>query len=408
MPTGRSNAPHITYHVVRRAIFSMWSLVLLLVSLPLFGFGLYYDPQERRCARYPHATKPVDVAYAYVYFTFGMLLIASILCCNLLVVRRLHHAGHASWGRVRARCRTIGAGAGPGPGPLSASGCYDGDPQPPRPRSRWALVRVLLLMRRGRPDVEEVEEAGEQAESQQQPPLIRRFSRSCQSRVRALHLQHSESVDSATHEETAFAKLMGFLCVLFVLCWLPQMIAIPITQLWPDWSPGKKFSRLADLSLLLHFTLDPFVYVLQSCTRRHHHKSVTPPAPAPAAPRHLPPHTPHTPGPGPGGGPGGGAVGHALAGAAATGAASAWPSSPAPAPGLDPQCQSYMRKLGSSLRLCGALAMCSCRSRSRSRGRRRQEGLPSDFNSRDLSLLQYHGNTSGITRSHHMPNSVAL
>ncbi|XP_052124369.1 uncharacterized protein LOC113203891 [Frankliniella occidentalis] len=364
---------HITYHVVRRAIFSMWSLVLLLVSLPLFGFGLYYDPREQRCARYPHATKPADIAYAYVYFTFGMLLIASILCCNLLVVRRLHQAGHSNWGRVR--CRTVGSmGMG------TSSGCYEGDPQPQR--RRWALVRVLLLMRRGRPGAaDEPKDAAAQAE--QPPPLTRRYSRSSRT-ARTRALQHSESVDSATHEETAFAKLMGFLCVLFVLCWLPQMIAIPVTQLWPDWSPGKKFSRLADFSLLLHFTLDPFVYVLQSCTRRHQHKSVTPPA----AHRHPAAHAP-------------GAVGHALAGAAAAGAASAWPASPAAAQ----QSQSYMRKLGSSLRLCGALALCSCRGQGESRGRRRQDGL--EPNSRDLSLLHY-PSASVITRSHHVPNSVAL
>ncbi|XP_034253721.1 prostaglandin E2 receptor EP4 subtype [Thrips palmi] len=234
---------HITYHVVRRAIFGMWSCVLLLVMLPLFGFGLYYNPESNECARYPKATKPADIAYAYVYFTFGMLLIASILCCNLLVVRRLHRAGQTAWGRVgRVRSRTL------------TSATYYSDTRP----------RVLLLLRRGRPRPEDAKDTKEQ-----QPPLIRRFSRNCH-RVRAL--QHSESVDSATHEETAFAKLMGFLCVLFVLCWLPQMMAIPLTQLWPTWPPGRKFARLADFSLLLHFTLDPFVYVLQSCTRRHHHK----------------------------------------------------------------------------------------------------------------------------------------
>lgn len=57
--------------MVQRAIFSMWSCVLFLVMLPLFGFGLYYDPVKRICVRYPHATEPVDIAYAYVYFTFG-------------------------------------------------------------------------------------------------------------------------------------------------------------------------------------------------------------------------------------------------------------------------------------------------------------------------------------------------
>ena len=96
------------------------------------------------------------------------------------------------------------------------------------------------------------------------PPLGRRISRSS-SRMRAL--KHTESLEAATHEELAFAKLMAFLCVLFVLCWLPQMITIPLAQLKPFWGPGQKFTRIADFSLLLHFMLDPFVYVLQRCTR---------------------------------------------------------------------------------------------------------------------------------------------
>lgn len=375
---------HITYHVVRRAIFSMWTCVLLLVMLPLFGFGLYYNPESKECARYPKATKPVDIAYAYVYFTFGMLLIASILCCNLLVVRRLHRAGQSAWGRVR--CRTLtsttysDAHTRSPPAP-------DPDPLQP-PASRWGLLRVLVLLRRGS-GASGPEKAEDSLEQHQQPPLIRRASnRNCQ-RVRALQrLQHSESVDSATHEETAFAKLMGFLCVLFVLCWLPQMMAIPLTQLWPTWPAGRKFARLADFSLLLHFTLDPFVYVLQTCTRRHQQK---PPPPVP--------HAPYM-----------GAVGRVLAGAGATGAASAtaraapWPQTPPP--------QSYVGKLGSSLRLC----LCSCGSRG-GRGqddacRRRQDGLGlhSDSHSRDTALLHYHrhqATSSGATHSH-MANSVAL
>jgi hypothetical protein len=63
---------HVTYHLIRRSIFSLWAGVLLLVSLPLFGFGRYYSPgPPLRCERYRQATDPVGTAYAYLYFAFG-------------------------------------------------------------------------------------------------------------------------------------------------------------------------------------------------------------------------------------------------------------------------------------------------------------------------------------------------
>lgn len=135
-----------------------------------------------------------------------MLLIASILCCNLLVVRRLHRAGQSSWGRIRSRT------------PHAELAAH------PHPHSQRSRLRALFGRGRERSASAPCPAGSFQDDSKSPhpPPLIRRFSRSC-SRVRAL--QHSESLDSATHEETAFAKLMGFLCVLFVLCWLPQMVS---------------------------------------------------------------------------------------------------------------------------------------------------------------------------------------
>lgn len=63
---------HVTYHMIRTMIFTLWGFVVLLVSTPLFGFGIYFDPgPPQKCLRYRQATDPVGIAYAYVYFTFG-------------------------------------------------------------------------------------------------------------------------------------------------------------------------------------------------------------------------------------------------------------------------------------------------------------------------------------------------
>jgi hypothetical protein len=61
---------HITYKVIRRAIFCLWLAVFVLVCLPFVGFGLYYD-DDHQCVRYREAKKPTEKAYAYLYFTFG-------------------------------------------------------------------------------------------------------------------------------------------------------------------------------------------------------------------------------------------------------------------------------------------------------------------------------------------------
>lgn len=145
--------------------------------------------------------------------------------------------------------------------------------------------------------------------------------------------------------------------------------------MWPAWTPGQRFVRLADISLLLHFTLDPFVYVLQRCTRRRHHGPPTP------------------------------ALGTALAGAAAAAGAHLLVNEPPP----PPPPQSYIKKLGASLRLCGADALCSCPGS----GGRDGKGKAKDGG--DLSLMHYNATSASavtaLTRTnqaHSLPNSVAL
>ncbi|CAL7945944.1 unnamed protein product [Xylocopa violacea] len=73
-----------------------------------------------------------------------------------------------------------------------------------------------------------------------------------------------------TAEERAFAKLMAVLSISFVICWMPQMISIPLAQFALQLPQkallARKLIRMfhlaADVLLCIHFTLDPYIYVL--------------------------------------------------------------------------------------------------------------------------------------------------
>ncbi|KAK9305284.1 hypothetical protein QLX08_003641 [Tetragonisca angustula] len=73
-----------------------------------------------------------------------------------------------------------------------------------------------------------------------------------------------------TAEERAFARLMAVLSISFVVCWMPQMISIPLAQFAMQLPQkailARKLIRMfhlaADVLLCIHFTLDPYIYVL--------------------------------------------------------------------------------------------------------------------------------------------------
>ncbi|XP_023234326.1 uncharacterized protein LOC111633907 [Centruroides sculpturatus] len=92
---------HITYKVIKRVILATWMLALVLVCLPLMGFGLYYDGQATDgrpvCVRYRFARSAKDVAYAYLMLGFGLSLCLIMAGCNLAVVRVLCRIGAKKW-----------------------------------------------------------------------------------------------------------------------------------------------------------------------------------------------------------------------------------------------------------------------------------------------------------------------
>ncbi|XP_026761436.1 prostaglandin E2 receptor EP2 subtype [Galleria mellonella] len=98
-------------------------------------------------------------------------------------------------------------------------------------------------------------------------PVVRRVSKSsCRQQERSLnsrnnlHLHHN----AATAEEVAFSRLMATLSVLFMICWLPQMVTSALyLALGPaHWHKLQSLSALSDILMLLNYVLDPILYVL--------------------------------------------------------------------------------------------------------------------------------------------------
>lgn len=179
---------HVTVTLIARYIFGLWTTAIILVCLPFFGFGIYFDHSTDKCVRYRRATLPKDIAYAYLYFATGLLLCNGILFCNLTVMRSLCNKGET-------------------------------------------LTRTT---------------------NDKKSVLMRKMSRTC-----------SRTSTTSTREELAFGRLMGFLCMIFVICWVPQLMTIPLTQIFWEREDCNRLYRAADMLMALHFVLDPYLYVLQ-------------------------------------------------------------------------------------------------------------------------------------------------
>ncbi|XP_017782264.1 PREDICTED: cannabinoid receptor 1 isoform X2 [Nicrophorus vespilloides] len=88
----------------------------------------------------------------------------------------------------------------------------------------------------------------------QKKVLVRRISRSI--------IKEKKTRNLALPEELAFAKLMAFICIVFILCWMPQMVAIPLGHFFAESKLYRVLARIADVLMCVYFTLDPYIYVL--------------------------------------------------------------------------------------------------------------------------------------------------
>lgn len=193
---------HVSDKMIRRSIFLLWAVGAFFTFLPLFGFGIYFDERKQTCIRYRDATDPTNVAYAYLFFSVGIILCTGIVICNLSVRRVLYQSHH----KMRRQFRSI----------------------------------------------------------QPMPMVERATLRSSQKSASFTDSSIFRMVGEPTTEEIRFAKLMTFLSISFLACWLPQMVSILLAQLLkPDVKARFTwFFALSDILILLHFMLDPYIYVL--------------------------------------------------------------------------------------------------------------------------------------------------
>ncbi|KAH8303636.1 hypothetical protein KR018_009180 [Drosophila ironensis] len=223
---------HITYELIRKTINSILIVAVVVTFLPFVGFGAYIDesdPEKLRCIRYRDAQGAWNKSYAILFMVFGTLLCIVIVACNLFVAHTLLCVIGKS--RTAKRHMTYD---------LITRDKHSGVQIDPESSSATTLYQTQLSSG-----------SGGSSHRSSQP---------------ARHFRQSVSVTMAATEsspvEIKFAKLMAFLSISFVICWMPQMIAIPLA-IAPNRVPASnRFFLIADLLTALHFTSDPYVYVL--------------------------------------------------------------------------------------------------------------------------------------------------
>ncbi|XP_023033158.1 prostaglandin D2 receptor [Drosophila willistoni] len=218
---------HITYELVRKTVNIIIIVAFVVTCLPLLGFGAYIDvetnPNIPKCIRYRDASGAWNKAYAIFFMVFGTLLCIVIVACNLFVAHTL----------------------------LFVIG-----------KSRTAKRHMHYDIVGGRDKSIRID-----PESSSGTTLYSAGSTySHHSGTPSRQFHHSVSVTmSATDSspvEIKFAKLMAFLSFSFVICWMPQMIAIPLAIKTDRVPASNAFFIIADVLTALHFTIDPYIYVV--------------------------------------------------------------------------------------------------------------------------------------------------
>ncbi|KAG5680559.1 hypothetical protein PVAND_010059 [Polypedilum vanderplanki] len=193
---------HFTNGLMKRLIFILCTLAGVLTFAPVVGFGVFIDNKAKKCERYRDATKTIDVAYAYLFFIFGTVLCVMMIICNVSVTRKVYRS--------------------------------------------YRNMKQLTLS------------------------SLENFNR-----IQSIKLRHqvsevstsssitSKSFSIITRDEIEFINMVNMLTASFVLCWGASMITIPIAQFVKNPSKAVRIIfRCADVLLLLHFTFDPYIYVL--------------------------------------------------------------------------------------------------------------------------------------------------
>ncbi|KAI5644743.1 7 transmembrane receptor (rhodopsin family) domain-containing protein [Phthorimaea operculella] len=239
----------VTYYVIRTALLVSWCWALLLTCGPIFGLGAYWD--DKTCIRYRYAKTPSEQAYAYFYVTFGTFLCIILVYCNLAVIQALYAitaprngaqpiVRRVSKSSCRQRQRSVNNGT---------NGFHHNAATAEEVAfSRLMATLSVLFMICWLPQM-----------------VVRRVSKSsCRQQQRSVNNgTNGFHHNAATAEEVAFSRLMATLSVLFMICWLPQMVTsalyLALGRPWWDGRLLKVMTVAADMLMLLNYVLDPFL-----------------------------------------------------------------------------------------------------------------------------------------------------
>ncbi|XP_014204582.1 prostaglandin E2 receptor EP2 subtype [Copidosoma floridanum] len=189
----------VTYPMIVRCMVLLWLVALTLTFLPFVGFGVYQEMTNEGLVCVRYRDAHEPIDVAYAYVWF---FFGSVLCLSIV----------------------------------------------------WCNLAVARALKR----------LGRRNGS------LRRISRASSRAKPLLNVAQPPAEVGITAEERAFAKLMALLSISFLICWMPQMISIPLGQYKKN-TPGLKlvaskliagFQKVADVLLCLHFSLDPYIYVL--------------------------------------------------------------------------------------------------------------------------------------------------
>lgn len=62
----------VTKSTTAKTLIGFGVFAALLSVCPLAGFGAYFNETTNTCLRYRDGREPIDVAYAFTFFSFGM------------------------------------------------------------------------------------------------------------------------------------------------------------------------------------------------------------------------------------------------------------------------------------------------------------------------------------------------
>ncbi|XP_030572470.1 prostaglandin D2 receptor [Drosophila novamexicana] len=217
---------HITYELIQKSIRSILLVAAIVTFLPFVGFGAYINesnPKQLKCIRYRDATGATNNAYSIFFMVFGSLLCVVIVVCNLFVARVLWIIGRSRTTKRHMNYNLVG---------------------------REKSIRSIDAESSSGTTLYQAQYSTGSGHHNLPPP-------------RQFHHSNSVTMTAATSpDEIKFAKLMAFLSLSFVLCWMPQMIAIPLAIKENRVSAAHPFFVVADVLMALHFTLDPYIYVV--------------------------------------------------------------------------------------------------------------------------------------------------